>query len=110
MPYVEDKFSIYVPFLELISLDNDEVVIGDSKKDRVVGVKARSSDGGYAKFYCEADNISRCNELYEANPRDCCPSALREQYLFCRFAFPHVVLISLVVLVGLEDFVNLLCL
>jgi len=56
MLYVEDKFSNYVPFLELISLEGNEVVIRDSKKDRIVGVKARSSNGGKIKFYCEFDD------------------------------------------------------
>ena len=56
MLYVEDKFSNYVPFLELISLDDNEVIIRDNKKDRIVGVKAKSSDGGKIKFYCEMDD------------------------------------------------------
>ncbi len=60
MLYVEDKFPNYVPFLELISLDSNEVVIRDNKKDRIVGVKARSSDGGKVKFYCEFDNTDYC--------------------------------------------------
>ncbi len=61
MLYVEDKFSNYVPFLELISLEGNEVVIRDSKKDRIVGVKAKSSNGGKVKFYCEVDgNTDYC--------------------------------------------------
>lgn len=44
--FVEDSFSKYVPFLELISLDNDEVVVRDNKKDRIVGVKAKADDNG----------------------------------------------------------------
>lgn len=56
MLYVEDKFSNYVPFLELISLDSNEVVIRDNKKGRIVGVRAKASDGGKVKFYCEMDD------------------------------------------------------
>ena len=56
MLYVEDKFANYVPFLQLISIDNDEVIMRDNKKDRIVGVKAKSSDGGKVNFYCEFDD------------------------------------------------------
>ena len=56
MLYVEEKFANYVPFLELVSLETDEVIMRDNKKDRIVGVKARSSDGGKVKFYCELDD------------------------------------------------------
>jgi len=58
--YVEDKFSNYAPFLELISLSDNEVVMRDNKKDRVVGVRARSTDGGKVKFYCELDGTDYC--------------------------------------------------
>jgi len=44
--YVEEKFRNYVPFLELVSLDNDELIVRDHKKDRIVGVKAKRTDGG----------------------------------------------------------------
>ena len=56
MLYVEQTFANYVPFLQLVSLQENEVIIRDNKKDRIVGVRARSSDGGKVKFYCEADN------------------------------------------------------
>ena len=56
MLFVEAKFRNYVPFLELLSLDNDEVVIRDNKKDRIVGVRTKGSDGGKVKFYCEMDD------------------------------------------------------
>ena len=42
MLYVEDKFANYVPFLQLISIDNDEVIMRDNKKDRIFGVKAKA--------------------------------------------------------------------
>ena len=58
--YIEDKFSNYAPFLELISLGEDEVVVRDNKKDRIVGVKAKSADGGKVKFYCELDASDYC--------------------------------------------------
>jgi hypothetical protein len=58
---VEDRFSNYAPFLELISLGQNEVVMRDNKKDRVVGVRARSTDGGgEVKFYCELDSTDYC--------------------------------------------------
>ena len=37
-------------------LSDNEVIIRDNKKDRIVGVKAKSSDGGKVKFYCEMDD------------------------------------------------------
>ena len=60
MLYIEDRFSNYAPFLELISLGEDEVVVRDNKKDRIVGVKARAADGGKVKFYCELDATDYC--------------------------------------------------
>ena len=56
MLYVEEKFLNYVPFLELVSLNSNEVIIRDSKNDRIVGVKAKAADGGKVKFYCEMDD------------------------------------------------------
>jgi hypothetical protein len=60
MLYIEDRFSNYAPFLELISLGQDEVVVRDNKKDRIVGVKARAADGGKIKFWCELDATDYC--------------------------------------------------
>jgi hypothetical protein len=60
MLYIEERFSNYVPFLELVSLGGDEVVVRDSKKDRIVGVKARAADGGKIKFWCELDATDYC--------------------------------------------------
>ncbi|MDG7012459.1 MAG: hypothetical protein JRN17_05155 [Nitrososphaerota archaeon] len=60
MLYIEERFSNYAPFLELISLGEDEVVVRDNKKDRIVGVKAKSADGGKVKFYCELDASDYC--------------------------------------------------
>jgi hypothetical protein len=60
MLYIEERFSNYVPFLELVSLGGDEVVIRDNKKDRIVGVKARAADGGKIKFWCELDATDYC--------------------------------------------------
>ena len=60
MFYVEDRFANYAPFLELISLDKDEVVIRDHKKDRIVGVRAKAGDGGKVKFHCELDGTEYC--------------------------------------------------
>jgi len=60
MLYIEDRFSNYAPFLELISLGEDEVVVRDHKKDRIVGVKAKAADGGKVRFYCELDATDYC--------------------------------------------------
>ena len=60
MFYVEDRFANYAPFLELISLDKDEVVIRDHKKDRIVGVRAKAGDAGKVKFHCELDGTEYC--------------------------------------------------
>jgi len=54
--YVEDNFRNYVPFLELVSLSSNELIIRDHKKDRIVGVRAKAADGGKVKFYCEMDD------------------------------------------------------
>jgi len=50
----------YAPFLEHISLGQNEVVMRDYRKDRVVGVGARSADGRKVKFYCELDSTDYC--------------------------------------------------
>ena len=60
MLFVEDKFSRYVPYLQIVSVDQDEVIIKDNKIDRVVGIKARSSDNGKVRFYCDIDNTDYC--------------------------------------------------
>ena len=60
MLYVEDKFANYVPFLQLISIDNDEVIMRDNKKDRIFGVRAKASDNGKVRFYCEMDETDYC--------------------------------------------------
>ena len=58
--YIEARISNYAPFQELISIGEDEVVVRDNKKDRIVGVKAKSADGGKVKFYCELDASDYC--------------------------------------------------
>ena len=58
MFYVQDRFRNYVPFLELVSLNENEVIIRDHKMDRIVGVRAKGADGGKVKFYCEVDEDS----------------------------------------------------
>ena len=60
MLFMEEKFSNYVPFLEIISLHNDEVIMRDNKKDRIFGVKAKSTDNGKVRFYCEMDETDYC--------------------------------------------------
>jgi len=54
--YVEERFRNAIPFLDLISISGDEVIIRDHKKDRIVAVRVKGSDGGKVKFYCEADD------------------------------------------------------
>lgn len=60
MLYVEDRFSNYAPFLELISLDSNDVIMRDNKKDRIFGVRAKAADGGKVRFYCEMDETDYC--------------------------------------------------
>ena len=58
--YIDEKFSNYTPFLELISLEPNEVIMGDKKKDRIVDVRARRMDDGKAKFQCSMDDTHYC--------------------------------------------------
>lgn len=37
-------------------MDQNEVVMRENGKDRVVGVRAKSADSRKVKFYCEVDN------------------------------------------------------
>jgi len=60
MLFVEEKFSNYVPYLEIVSVDKDEVIIKDNKVDRVVAIKAKSSDNGKVRFYCDLDDTDYC--------------------------------------------------
>ena len=62
MLYVEDNFSNadYAPFLELISLANNEVILRDNKKNQIVGIRAQASNGRKATFYCELDKRDDC--------------------------------------------------
>ena len=61
MLYVEENLSHsnYAPFLELISLAGDEVVLRDNKKGQIVGVRARA-DGRKVAFHCELDRRDDC--------------------------------------------------
>ena len=60
MLFVEERFSTYVPYLQIVSVDQDEVIIKDYKVDRVVAIKARSSDNGKVRFYCDIDDTDYC--------------------------------------------------
>jgi hypothetical protein len=60
MLFIEDTFSKYAPYLQIVSVDQDEVIIKDSKIDRVVGIKARSTDNGKVRFFCDIDNTDYC--------------------------------------------------
>jgi len=56
MLYVEATFSNSTPLFKLVSMSNSEVIVRDNKIDRIVGVKAKTADGGKIKFYCELDD------------------------------------------------------
>ena len=58
---VEDVLANHVKLLELVSLNDEVIVIRDNKKERIVGVKARPADRGKVKFYCELDGTDYCN-------------------------------------------------
>jgi predicted DNA-binding protein len=63
MLYVEDNFanSNYAPFLELVQLGDNEVILRDNKRDhQIVGVRAKPSDGRKISFYCELDRRDDC--------------------------------------------------
>jgi predicted CopG family antitoxin len=47
-------------FVEEKSVDKDEVIIKDNKVDRVVAIKAKSSDNGKVRFYCDLDDTDYC--------------------------------------------------
>ena len=63
MLFIEEKFSNYVPCLEIISVDNDEVITKDKKVDLVVAIKARSSDDGNVRFYRDIDDTDNCPHM-----------------------------------------------
>ena len=56
MLYVEATFSNSTPLFKLVSMSSSEVIVRDNKIDRIVGVKAKATDGGKVKFYCEMDD------------------------------------------------------
>ncbi len=58
--YVEEKLSRVTPFLELISVDSKAAVVRDRKRDKVVGVRIKTSDGGKVGLYCELDRTDYC--------------------------------------------------
>ena len=60
MFYVEDRYSKVVPLLKLISMGDGEVIVRDSKLDRIVGVKTKTADGGKVRFFCQLDNTDYC--------------------------------------------------
>jgi hypothetical protein len=60
MLYVDERFQNYVPLLELVALEADQVIIRDNKKDRIVDVRARKADGGKVELHCTLDNTDYC--------------------------------------------------
>jgi hypothetical protein len=60
MLYVDERFANYVPLLELVSLEANEVIIRDNKKDRIVEVRAKKADGGKLELYCTLDGTDYC--------------------------------------------------
>jgi predicted CopG family antitoxin len=60
MLYVDEKFSNYVPFLELVALESSEVIIRDVKKDKIADVRTRRTDGSKLELYCTLDQTDYC--------------------------------------------------
>ncbi len=44
MLYVDERFANYVPLLELVALEADQVIIRDNKKDKIADVRAKKAD------------------------------------------------------------------
>ncbi len=60
MLYVDEKFANYVPLLELVALESDQVIIRDNKKDKIADVRARKGAGGKVELRCTLDNTDYC--------------------------------------------------
>ena len=60
MLYVDERFANYVPLLELVSLEANEVIIRDNKKDRIVEVRARKANGSKIELHCTLDDTDYC--------------------------------------------------
>ena len=60
MLYVDERFQNYVPLLELVSLEANEVIIRDNKKDRIVEVRARKANGSKIELHCTLDGTDYC--------------------------------------------------
>jgi hypothetical protein len=60
MLYVDERFQNYVPLLELVALEPDQVIIRDNKKDRIADVRARKAAGGKIELHCTLDNTDYC--------------------------------------------------
>ena len=68
---VEDSLSGCTPRLRLVAVGQTDVVVRDLKKDRVVGVRSKETDGGKVKLYCELDGTDYCQHtaFVEALPQ-----------------------------------------
>ncbi len=51
-----ERFANYVPLLELVALEENEVIIRDNKKDRIVEVRAKRK----LKLCCALDRTDYC--------------------------------------------------
>lgn len=60
MLYVDEKFANYVPLLDLVALETDQVIIRDNKKDKIADVRVRKADGGKLQLYCTLDATDYC--------------------------------------------------
>jgi hypothetical protein len=60
MLYVDERFANYVPLLELVALEADQVIIRDNKKDKIADVRAKRADGGKLHLYCNLDSTDYC--------------------------------------------------
>ena len=57
---VEDRLSGCASPFKLMAMGQNVIVVRDSKKDRVVGVRAKPGNGGKIRFYCELDGTDYC--------------------------------------------------
>lgn len=60
MFYVDERFANYVPMLELVALEANEVIIRDNKKGRIAEVMAKRADDGKLRLYCALDSTDYC--------------------------------------------------
>ena len=60
MLYVDEKFANYVPLLDLVALETDQVIIRDNKKDKIADVRVKKGASGKVELYCDFDRTDYC--------------------------------------------------